>query len=249
MAEGPPWKIVWITGASTGIGREIALQLAANGVKVAASARSETALRDMGSGITAFPLDVTDAAAVLKTAAAIEAMLGPIDLVIFGAGIYKPVSAVEMEPGIFAATMTANYMGVVNGLAAILPRMLARGRGHVSWIASVAGFVGLPKAAAYGPSKAALINLAECLQPELARAGVDVSVINPGFVATPMTAQNNFPMPFLMRPQDAARATIRGLKRKRFEIAYPWAFVTILKLARLLPYRLFFWLIGRAVLK
>jgi short-subunit dehydrogenase len=119
----------------------------------------------------------------------------------------------------------------------------------VAWIASVAGYRGLPKAAAYGPTKAALINLAESLKPELEADGVQVSVINPGFVRTPLTAQNDFPMPFLMEADEAARRSIAGLAAGRFEIAYPRRFVALLKFARLLPYRLYFALIRRSVLK
>jgi NAD(P)-dependent dehydrogenase (short-subunit alcohol dehydrogenase family) len=207
------------------------------------------ALGNLGSGVKAFPLDVTDAAAVAATVERIEADLGPIDLAVLGAGTYSPVSASSLDPKVFGHMMTTNYMGVINCLAALTPRMIARGQGHLSWIASVAGYVGLPKAAAYGPTKAALINLAECLYPELKRAGVTVSVINPGFVATPLTAQNDFEMPFLMQPDEAARRSIAGLASRRFEIAYPRRFAVILKLLRLLPYPLYFKLIDKAVLK
>jgi short-subunit dehydrogenase len=138
---------------------------------------------------------------------------------------------------------------VVNVLAGLLPRMMSRRSGHVAWIASVAGYVGLPKAAAYGPSKAALINLAESLKPDLDVRGVTVSVINPGFVETPLTAQNDFSMPFLMQAPEAARLSIEGLIRRRFEIAYPCRFVIVMKLARLLPYALFFRLIRSMVTK
>lgn len=243
------WKVVWITGASTGIGREIAVLLAASGVRIAASARSAEKLGELGSRVMAYPLDVTDAAAVLQTVNRIEADLGPIDLAIFGAGTYTPVEAGKLDPSLFDHMMTTNYMGVVNCLAALAPRMIERKTGHLSWIASVAGYVGLPKAAAYGPTKAALINLAECLKPEFSRAGVKLSVINPGFVKTPMTAQNDFEMPFLMTSEDAALRTIKGLRAGRFEIAYPRRFAAILKLARLLPYSLFFKMIDRTVLK
>jgi len=244
-----PWKTAWITGASTGIGREIALQLAAAGVKVAASARSPEKLAALGPNILAIPLDVTDAAACRAAAAEVESRLGPIDLAVLGAGTYTPVALDDLDPARFAHMMDTNYMGVVNCVAALAPGMMARGAGHLSWIASVAGYVGLPKAAAYGPTKAALINLAESLAPEMSMKGVSVSVINPGFVETPLTAQNDFPMPFLMKADDAARRTIQGLAAGRFEIAYPRRFVAILKALRLLPYPLFFRLIRRAVLK
>ena len=249
MSRPLPWKTAWITGASTGIGREIALQLAAAGVKVAASARSPEKLAALGPNILAIPLDVTDAAACRAAVAEIESRLGPIDLAVLGAGTYTPVALDDLDPARFAHMMDTNYMGVVNCVAALAPGMMARGAGHLSWIASVAGYVGLPKAAAYGPTKAALINLAESLEPEMSVKGVSVSVINPGFVETPLTAQNDFPMPFLMKADDAARRTIQGLAAGRFEIAYPRRFVAILKALRLLPYPLFFRLIRRAVLK
>ncbi len=244
-----PWSVVWITGASTGIGRDIALQLAAAGVTVAASARSAEKLKSLGNGIHAYPLDVTDSEACARAIEKIEADLGPIDLAVFGAGTYTPVTLANLEPPLFAEMVKTNYMGVVNVLAPLAPRMVARGKGHLSWIASVAGFIGLPKAAAYGPTKAALINLAESIRPELARAGVSVSVINPGFVETPMTAGNDFEMPFLMKPDEAARRTLEGLSRGRFEISYPSRFAYILKFARLLPYPVFFKLIDKFILK
>ncbi len=248
MTAALPWKIVWITGASTGIGREVALQLAASGVIVAVSARSAEKLENMGPNIKPYPLDVTDADAVTKTMAKIEAELGPIDLALMGAGAYAPIAMDQIKPKLFASIMTVNYMGVVNALSVLVPIMRQRGRGHIAWIASVSGYTGLPKAAAYGPTKAALINLAESLKPELGALGITVSVVNPGFVETPMTKSNDFPMPFLMTPQDAARRTIEGLAKGKFEVAYPTRFVTILKFARLLPYGIYFWLIKRAVL-
>ena len=243
MMQAMPWKVVWITGASTGIGREMALQLAAHGVVVAASARSGEKLASLGPNIRPYPLDVTDQAAVLVTISSIERDLGPIDLGVLAAGTYTPVDVGNFHPAIFETAMATNYLGVVNALAGLLPPMISRRAGHVAWIASVAGYVGLPKAAAYGPSKAALINLAESLKPDLDMRGIAVSVINPGFVETPLTAQNDFNMPFLMQTPEAARLSIEGLLKRRFEIAYPLRFVIIMKLARLLPYALFFRLI------
>lgn len=225
------------------------MQLAARGVRVAVSARSAEKLAGLGPGVLAVPLDVTDAAACQAAVESIEARLGPIDLAVLGAGTYTPVAIDRLDPGQFSHMMNTNYMGVVNCIAALAPRMIARGQGHLSWIASVAGYVGLPKAAAYGPTKAALINLAECLYPEMKLKGVRVSVINPGFVETPLTAQNDFEMPFLMKAGEAARRSIEGLASGRFEIAYPRRFVAILKTLRALPYPLFFRIIARSVLK
>ena len=247
-----PWRRVWITGASTGIGAEVARQLAEAGVVVAVSARKADALHSaakVNANIKPYPLDVTDAGAVAETFAAIEREVGEIDLIIAAAGTYAPVSLEAFSPEPFRQMYEVNYLGVINVLSAVLPTFRTRKKGHVSWIASVAGYRGLPKAAAYGPTKAALINLAESLRPELARDGVAVSVINPGFVKTPLTAQNDFEMPFLMEVEDAARKTIDGLATGRFEIAYPTPFVAILKLARILPYGLFFAAVRRFVLK
>jgi short-subunit dehydrogenase len=247
-----PWRIVWITGASTGIGAEVAKQLAAQGVTVAVSARKADALAAAAAtnpNIKAYPLDVTDEHAVAATFAAIERALGPIDLIIAAAGAYDPVSLDTFTPKPFRSMYEVNYLGVINVLAAAMPTFRTRRKGHLSWIASVSGYRGLPKAAAYGPTKAALINLAESLKPELAREGITVSVINPGFVKTPMISQNDFEMPFLMEVEDAGRATIAGLAKGKFEVAYPTPFVAILKFARILPYRFYFALVSRFVLK
>ena len=248
MTTELPWKTAWIVGASTGIGREVALQLQAAGVRVAASARSADKLAELGSGILAVPVDVTDRAALANAAGSIEAILGPLDLVLIASGTYKPVSADDLGGDDFARMMEVNYLGVINALGCLVPRMKGRG-GQIAWIASVAGYSGLPKAAAYGPTKAALINLAESLKPELEAEGIRISVVNPGFVATPLTAQNDFPMPFLMQPDEAARLTIRGLARGQFEVSYPRPFVAIMKFLRFLPYGLYFRLIRRYVLK
>ena len=241
-----PWQRVWIIGASTGIGFEIAKQLAAAGVEVAASARNVDDLAGLAN-IHPFKLDVTDAAAVAKTFQNIGDNLGPVDLVIGAAGKYKPVFSQELSLEDFRSTLDVNYMGVINMLDAVLPVFRARRSGHVAWIASVAGYLGLPKSAAYGPTKAALINLAEGLKPELEQFNITTSVINPGFVRTPMTDGNDFPMPFLMEPDDAARRTIEGLAKGKFEIAYPTRFVLILKTLRLLPNWAFFTITRRLI--
>jgi short-subunit dehydrogenase len=244
-----PWRLVWVTGASTGIGADICRQLAAEGVIVAASARNAEALKALGQNIHAYPLDVSNESAVADTFAKIEKSHGQIDLIIAGAGTYTPASAADFQTKMFRQMYEVNYLGVVNMLAAVLPTFRARRAGHLSWIASVSGYRGLPKAAAYGPTKAALINLAESLEPELRRDGVKVSVINPGFVRTPMTSINDFEMPFLMEPADAARATIAGLAKGKFEIAYPTPFVAIMKFGRLLPYSIYLWVSRKYLLK
>lgn len=247
-----PWKVVWITGASTGIGAEVARQLAGAGVVVATSARKTDVLdaeARSNANLKPYPLDVTDAGAVAETFSHIERDHGKIDLIISAAGSYAPLSLDAFTPQPFRSMYEVNYLGVINVLSAVLPVLRARRNGQIAWIASVAGYRGLPKAAAYGPTKAALINLAESLKPELDADGVSVSVINPGFVKTPLTAQNDFEMPYLMEVEEAARLTIAGLAAGKFEVAYPAPFVRVLKIARLLPYRLYFALIRRFVLK
>lgn len=242
------WRVVWITGASTGMGRAVAVKLALRGIKVAASARSAGALAALAAehpNIVAYPLDVGDRAAQAATIAAIERDLGPIDLALLNAGVWHPGGSEEFDVAKIEQALLINYTAAIYALDVLLPRMRSRKCGHIAFVASVAGYIGLPNAIAYAPTKAALISLAECLKPDAGRFGIDISVINPGFVETPMTAANTFPMPFIMKAGDAADKIIAGLERKRFEIAFPWQLATILKLARRLPYSVFFWLITR----
>jgi NAD(P)-dependent dehydrogenase (short-subunit alcohol dehydrogenase family) len=242
-----PWKVAWITGASSGIGAEIALQLAQSGVKVAASARSLPE-NPLHANISHYSLDVTVPESVSAAVEQIERELGPIDLAVFSAGAYVPFSPTPFSIDNFTRVNTVNYLGVVHCIAALLPRYMSRRAGYFAWVASVAGYQGLPKAAYYGPTKAALINLAEALWMELRPHGIDISVINPGFVETPMTAANDFPMPFLINPERAAALTIAGLAARRFEIAYPFRFVLILKVLSLLPRTIKLRLISRFTL-
>jgi NAD(P)-dependent dehydrogenase (short-subunit alcohol dehydrogenase family) len=182
-----PWKVAWITGASSGIGAEIARQLAQSGVKVAASARSLPE-KPLHANISHFSFDVTGQESARAIVEQIERELGPIDLAVFSAGAYAPFNPTLFSIDNFTRLNAVNYLGVLHCIAALLPRYMARRAGHLAWVASVAGYQGLPKAAYYGPTKAALINLAEALWMELRPHGIDVSVINPGFVETPMTA-------------------------------------------------------------
>ncbi|ESR25734.1 SDR family NAD(P)-dependent oxidoreductase [Lutibaculum baratangense] len=245
------WRTAWITGASSGIGREMARQLATGGTAVAASARGAESLQALSAETAgkakAYPLDVADAEAVAARVREIEAEMGEIDLAVLCAGVWKPFRMSEWEVQNFRQGIDVNYMGVVNALAVLVPMMKGRGRGHIAIVASIAGYVGLIKAETYGPTKAALINLAEALRTELHGTGVTVSVVNPGFVDTPMTKDNTFPMPFLLPVETAARRALDGLRTKRFEIVFPRRLAYTLKLMRILPYPLFFWIMQRTV--
>ncbi len=237
-------RSAWVTGAGSGIGRALALRLASEGWNVAVSARTARdldALADeVPARIQAFPLDVTDAKAVLRTVARIEDTLGPFDLAVLNAGTYDRDSAAQFDAVAFRATVEVNLMGSVHCLAALMPRMLAHGSGHIAVVSSVVGYVGLPGAAAYGASKAALINMCEALYPELAARNVRLSIINPGFVDTPLTQKNDFPMPFLISADAAVDQIMAGLRSRHFEIAFPRMMVLSLKLLAVLPARLRF---------
>jgi NAD(P)-dependent dehydrogenase (short-subunit alcohol dehydrogenase family) len=237
-------KLAWVTGAGTGIGREVAKRLALDGWQVAVSARTSDDLgslaREVPGAIRPFVLDVTDQAAVAATTTEIRDTLGPLDLVVLSAGTYVPMSAKDFDLDGFAKTIDVNLMGTVKCLAAVMPPMIARRSGHIAVVASVSGFVGLPAAGAYGASKAALNNLCEALQPDLARHGVTLSVINSGFVDTPLTKKNDFAMPFLIPVEQAGDAIIAGLKTDRFEIVFPWQMNIAMKTLALLPHRLLF---------
>jgi len=243
-------KNAWITGAGKGIGRATAKRLADAGWRVAVSARTTTDLISLKSEVTEgaieiFPLDVTDYEATQKTAAAIFEKFGSVDLVIFNAGNHKPVQVTNFLVTDFRELIETNLMGTIHGLAAIIPYFLELKKGHIAIVASVAGYRGLPSASAYGCTKAGLINMAESLKPELNASGIELSLINPGFVKTPLTDKNDFPMPDLITAEAAAGYIVRGLERGNFEIAFPWRFKTLLKILRICPYGVFFWITKR----
>ncbi len=233
-------EVVWITGASSGLGGALARRMAQAGQTVAASARRRDKLEalavEAGGGlIRPFPLDVEDPEALRAAVAQIEREAGPIGQAVLNAGTHQPVDPRALKVEDFRRLVEVNLMGTVHCLAAVLPGMIARGRGRIAIVASVAGYRGLPSAAAYGMTKAGLINMAEALRVELAPLGIVVQIVNPGFVRTPLTDRNAFPMPFLMDPEDAADAFYRGLQSDRFEISFPKRLVWIMKLLRCLP--------------
>jgi len=245
-------RIIWITGASSGIGKALAELYAGAGHTVAISARSTDALeRVAGSSdnIHAVPLDITDADAVHEAAAHIAARYGAIDLAILNAGVWSQMGVDEFDTAKIRQSMEVNFGGTVNCVGAMIGPMMARRAGHIAIVASVAGYVGLPQSLAYGPTKAALISFAESLKPDLDRYNVAVSIINPGFVETPLTAKNDFAMPFILKPDDAAQRIAKGLKRGKFEIAFPWQLVSSLKGLRKLPYSAYFGVARRMIEK
>ena len=243
-------QTVWIVGASSGIGLATAAALHARGARVVVSARKAAALDAFVTahpGSTALPLDVTDAAAVRATAVQLLAQ-GPLDCLLYCAGHYAAMRATALNLADMQRHTAVNYTGALHVLDAVLPALLARGAGHIALVASVAGYRGLPQSLAYGPTKAALIHLAETLYLDLQAHGIGVSLINPGFVQTPLTAQNDFDMPALQTPEQAAQAILAGWAQGRFEIHFPKRFTLWLKLLRLLPYRAYFHLVRRATL-
>lgn len=243
-------KTAWVVGASSGIGLAVATALAARGARVAVSARRREALDALAarhrvaegeaSRVLVLPLDVADAAAVQAAHAQLLARGAAPDFVLFCAGTYTPLRADAFALDTLLRHQEVNYVGALNVLAAVLPALLTRGSGHVSLVASVAGFRGLPQSLAYGPTKAALTNLAEVLYADLHAHGLGVSVVQPGFVETPLTAQNTFEMPALASPAQAADAMLAGWARGAFEIHFPRRFTAWMKLLRVLPYRWYF---------
>jgi NAD(P)-dependent dehydrogenase (short-subunit alcohol dehydrogenase family) len=239
---------VWVIGASTGIGEACAHLLADLGARVAFSSRSIDKLLVTTSGLPsalAVPLDVTDRASVGLACERIVGQWGGIDLVLVVAGGYNEMRVDSFDLAAANGMIDLNLRGVFNCLDAVLPLLLKQGRGGIGIVASVAGYGGLPKALVYGPTKAALINLSESLYLDLRPRGIAVYQINPGFVDTPLTAHNDFKMPALMTADDAAHAMVEAMERGQFHIHFPKRFTNGLRFARLLPYRLYFWLIHK----
>lgn len=239
---------VWVIGASTGIGAETARLLLARGAHVALSARNQAALDDVAAQHhNALPLvlDITDHATVLSARDAIINQWNGIDQVLIVAGGYNEMRADGFDLAAANKLVDLNIRGCLNCLDAVLPVLIEQGRGGIGLVSSVAGYSGLPKALIYGPTKAALINLAESLFLDLRPRGIGVYLINPGFVETPLTAGNDFPMPALVSAAFAAQQIVGGMERGEFHIHFPRRFTNWLRLCRLLPYRLYFWLVHK----
>jgi len=246
----PTDGIAWVTGASSGIGREVAAQLAAAGWTVAISARRPDELASLaalhpGKMIIA-TLDITDEAAVKAAVTKIESEAGlPIVRAILNAGTYLRDTAPDFDSEKFKTQIDVNLLGTAHCLAAIMPQMLAAKRGQIGIVASLAGLAGLPGAVTYSTTKAGLLAMAQSLKFDLDRANVGISVILPGFVKTPLTDKNKFPMPYLMEVADAAKTMIAGLDRDKFLIAFPAGLAWPLRFLRILPAPVYFALVSR----
>lgn len=241
--------IAWVTGASSGIGRAVALELARRGFEVAATARRAAELEALAAGsrnIFSFPGDTTDRAAMAAIVLDIEAAHGPIALAFLNAGIYFSAERDRFSAGIVWRTFETNVGGTVNCLDPVLAAMERRGKGQIAVTSSLAGYGGIAGSAAYGSAKAALIYMAEALRLSYEQAGLTIQIVNPGFVRTAMTAQNDFKMPFIMSADRAARIICDGFEKSGFEITFPRRFAYTFKAMSLLPYALYFPLMRRA---
>ena len=236
--------IAWIIGGGSGIGAAVARLLAEKGWTVAISGRRVEKLDAVAAGnpaIRPYPLDVTDINAIEATTAKVIAELGRIDLFIFGAAAWQPMDVGDYDFEKFSKTVDTNYLGFVRLVGPVIAQMRKQGSGHLASIASVAGYFGLPRSAAYSSTKAGMINLLETMRTELAGDGIKVRMIAPGFVKSELTDKNDFPMPFLMETDDAAKRIVEGLTESdRFEIAFPKRMVWLMKTVRWLPYPVFF---------
>lgn len=240
---------VWTIGASSGIGEALVHALSEKGCTQLVSARSAQKLHNLANSlpnVVAVPLDITQKTSIQTALTQPIMEHAQLDVVVLMAGTYSEMNLDAFNLEKIETQIKVNLLGTYQMLAAILPRMMAAKQGHICIVSSVAGYRGLPNALAYGPSKAALINLAEALYLECKPHGIGVSLVCPGFVDTPLTQKNTFPMPFLMSASSAAKRIVQGLERGVFEMHFPKRFTWGLKLLRCLPYRLYFALLSKA---
>ncbi len=225
-------RIVWLVGASTGIGRATAHLLHQRGAQVIVSARNSASLHEFEvthPGALGLPVDATERESIADATRTVLARFGRIDLVVYCAGYYQAMRATQFDLATALKHQQVNYVGALYLLDAVLPVLTRQKHGHLSLVSSVAGYRGLPNSLGYGPTKAALINLAQTLYIDLHPLGIGTSVINPGFVSTPLTAGNDFQMPALITPEQAAHEMLKGWAAGRFEIHFPKRFTLWLK--------------------
>ena len=240
-------KNIWITGASSGIGRALAIKFAEKGWQVAASARREGLLNEISNlnkNISSFPLDVTDKEKCKEIFSQIKNKYNDIDICFFSTGTWDPKKERDIDIDQMKNVMEVNFFGTLNCIKTVEQYFKDRNDGHISIVSSIAGYRGLPNSTGYGASKAALNNLAESLYFDFGRHNVRISLISPGFIKTPMTDKNEFKMPFLKTPEFAADKIYNGLiNGSSFEIDFPKELTLILKFLKLLPDRIYFSLI------
>jgi short-subunit dehydrogenase len=233
---------VLITGASSGIGRALALEFALQGHPVGLVARRAEALetlaeevRSAGGQAAVAAADVGSETALNAAVASLETALGPVEILVANAGISRKVTASRLNLADLALVMDVNYLGAVRAVAAVLPGMLERGRGQLVVVSSVAAFRGLPGSGAYSASKAAISNFWEALRGEVREAGIACTTIHPGYIDTPLTRKNKYPMPFLVDVNVAARKMVRGILARKRQVNLPWKMIALMTLVRHLP--------------
>ena len=244
-------KNVWITGASSGIGKALAIKFASEGWQVAASARRENLLKDLSNqnpNIHPFPLDVKNEEKTKNIFQNIIEKFKTIDISVFCTGIHDPDAEKELSSEKIREIMETNFFGTLNCIMSVNNYFREKKSGHISIVSSVAGYRGLPAASGYCASKSALTSLAESLYFDFKRHNVRVSLVSPGFIKTPMTDKNKFPMPMIKSPEFAAEKMFIGLTKKNsFEIHFPIAFTTIMKFLKIMPNWLYFLLVRKGI--
>jgi short-subunit dehydrogenase len=243
-------KKIWITGASSGIGKALSEKFASEGWKVAISARRKEILDEMANNenISSYPLDVTNQDQVNNVFTKIISDFGNLDLCVFSSGTYDPKLEQEINIKQNKFVMETNFFGVLYCIKSVEKYFKDKKEGHISIVSSIAAYRGLPNSSGYGPSKAALTNLTESLYFDFKKYNVRISLVSPGFIKTPLTDKNDFPMPFIKSPEFAADKMFKGLtKTKAFEIHFPKTLTLLLKFLRILPYRVYLFLIDKGV--
>ena len=243
-------KKIWITGASSGIGKAVAEKFANEGWKVAVSARRKELLDELAKNpnIASFPLDVTNRNQINEVFKNILDNFGDLDICLFSSGTYEPKDEQNIDPDKIKNVINVNFLGVIDCVKSVEGYFKDRKSGHISIVSSIAGYRGLPNSSGYGPSKAALTNFSESIYFDFKKFGVRVSIVSPGFIKTSLTDKNNFPMPFLKSADYAAEKIFKGLvKGNSFEIHFPKGLTITLKFLRILPYKLYLFLVDKLV--